>query len=96
VDDVEGSVAFPLCPDVGDDFIPCLDNTKAIEKLKTTAHYEHRERHCPTQEDRRRCLVPMPKGYKPHIKWPESRDQVIPGPVQLLGSADSFLHSFHL
>ncbi|TVU36276.1 hypothetical protein EJB05_18204, partial [Eragrostis curvula] len=56
------------------DYIPCLDNEKAIKKLRTTKHYEHRERHCP--EEPPTCLVPLPEGYKRPIKWPQSRDKV--------------------
>lgn len=64
-----------LCNETtGPDFIPCLDNTKAIQQLRTTAHYEHRERHCP--EEGPVCLVPLPEGYKVPIPWPKSRDKV--------------------
>lgn len=56
------------------DYIPCLDNEKAIKKLRTTKHYEHRERHCP--EEPPTCLVPLPEGYKRPIEWPKSRDKV--------------------
>lgn len=64
-----------LCNETtGPDFIPCLDNTKAIQQLRTTAHYEHRERHCPGEGPV--CLVPLPEGYKVPIPWPKSRDKV--------------------
>lgn len=56
------------------DYIPCLDNEEAIKKLKTTKHYEHRERHCPQEPPT--CLVPSPQGYKKPIEWPKSRDKV--------------------
>ncbi|CAN4083361.1 unnamed protein product [Withania somnifera] len=56
------------------DYIPCLDNEEAIKKLKTTKHYEHRERHCP--EEPPSCLVPLPQGYKIPIEWPKSRDKI--------------------
>lgn len=58
----------------GPDFIPCLDNWKAIHSLRTTKHYEHRERHCPP--DAPTCLVPLPAGYKSPIEWPRSREKV--------------------
>ncbi|RWR84745.1 putative methyltransferase PMT26 [Cinnamomum micranthum f. kanehirae] len=58
----------------GPDYIPCLDNLKALKKLHTTGHYEHRERHCP--EEAPTCLVPIPEGYKRPIKWPNSRDKI--------------------
>lgn len=59
---------------VGADYIPCLDNEEAIKKLRSTMHYEHRERHCP--EEGPTCLVPLPKGYRQPIQWPSSRDKV--------------------
>ncbi|XP_029127616.1 probable methyltransferase PMT27 [Cajanus cajan] len=58
----------------GADYIPCLDNEKAIKLLRSTKHYEHRERHCP--EDPPTCLVPIPSGYKTPIEWPSSRDKI--------------------
>ncbi|KAJ1265066.1 hypothetical protein BS78_08G049700 [Paspalum vaginatum] len=58
----------------GADYIPCLDNAAAIHKLKSTKHYEHRERHCPA--DAPTCLVPLPEGYRQPIPWPHSRDKV--------------------
>ncbi|PNY06462.1 putative methyltransferase PMT27-like protein [Trifolium pratense] len=58
----------------GADYIPCLDNEKAIKKLRSTKHFEHRERHCP--EEGPTCLVSLPKGYKTSIKWPNSRDKI--------------------
>ncbi|CAI7899412.1 unnamed protein product [Closterium sp. NIES-53] len=68
--------SFPLCDAVSDDYIPCLDNTRAIKKLRTTKQYQHRERHCPNPQEMPRCVVPMPEGYKPHVPWPESRDEI--------------------
>lgn len=56
------------------DYIPCLDNFKAIKALKKRRHMEHRERHCPHSSPH--CLVPLPKGYKVPLPWPKSRDMV--------------------
>jgi len=58
------------------DYVPCLDNFKAMKKLKKNLkkHMAHRERHCPTPSPR--CLVPLPRGYKLPILWPKSRDMV--------------------
>lgn len=56
------------------DFIPCLDNFKAIKQLKSRRHMEHRERHCPNPSSR--CLPPLPSGYKVPVPWPKSRDMV--------------------
>ncbi|CAJ2676826.1 unnamed protein product [Trifolium pratense] len=58
----------------GPDYIPCLDNLKAIQNLKSTKHYEHRERQCP--QDPPTCLVPLPEGYKRPIEWPKSREKI--------------------
>ncbi|KGN48886.1 probable methyltransferase PMT27 [Cucumis sativus] len=58
----------------GPDYIPCLDNEKAIKQLRTTKHFEHRERHCP--EEGPTCLVSLPEGYKRSIEWPRSRDKI--------------------
>lgn len=58
----------------GADFIPCLDNLQAIKKLRSTKHYEHRERHCP--EEPPTCLVPLPEGYRRPIEWPTSREKI--------------------
>nr|DAD46911.1 TPA_asm: hypothetical protein HUJ06_016848 [Nelumbo nucifera] len=58
----------------GPDYIPCLDNEKALKKLHSTRHYEHRERHCPDEAPT--CLVPLPDGYKRSIEWPKSRDKI--------------------
>ncbi|KAJ4833530.1 hypothetical protein Tsubulata_030065, partial [Turnera subulata] len=58
----------------GPDYIPCLDNWQAIKSLRSTKHYEHRERHCP--EEPPTCVVPLPEGYKKPIEWPKSREKV--------------------
>jgi Putative S-adenosyl-L-methionine-dependent methyltransferase len=68
---------WKLCnASTGPDYIPCLDNIKAIKMLRPEnyRHYEHRERHCP--EEAPTCLVPLPKGYKRSVEWPKSRDRV--------------------
>ncbi|GAB2288298.1 hypothetical protein Dimus_022638 [Dionaea muscipula] len=56
------------------DYIPCLDNMKAIKALKSRRHMEHRERHCPKPNPR--CLIPLPLGYRVPIPWPTSRDMI--------------------
>ncbi|KAK1410449.1 hypothetical protein QVD17_36986 [Tagetes erecta] len=58
----------------GTDYVPCLDNEEAINKLASRKHYEHRERHCP--EVGPTCLVPIPEGYKSPIPWPHSRNKI--------------------
>lgn len=56
------------------DYIPCLDNVKAIKELKSRKRMEHRLRYCPKPAPR--CLVPLPVGYKTPVPWPRSRDMV--------------------
>lgn len=34
----------------------------------------HRERHCPGEDERSRCLIPMPEGYRTPVPWPNSRE----------------------
>ncbi|KAL8125402.1 hypothetical protein AgCh_012917 [Apium graveolens] len=58
----------------GPDYIPCLDNLQAIRNLRSTKHYEHRERHCP--DDPPTCLVSLPEGYQRSIEWPTSREKI--------------------
>ncbi|KAF6167128.1 hypothetical protein GIB67_029766 [Kingdonia uniflora] len=58
----------------GSDYIPCLDNMQAIRSLKSTKHYEHRERHCPKEAPT--CLVTLPEGYRRTIEWPKSREKI--------------------
>ncbi|KAF3976796.1 hypothetical protein CMV_000051 [Castanea mollissima] len=68
-------IDWKLCKGtVAVDFIPCLDNFKAIKALKARRHMEHRERHCPDPNPR--CLVPLPSGYRIPLPWPKSRDMV--------------------
>lgn len=71
------SIRWKVCDDgdpVAVDYIPCLDNWKAISALKSRRHMEHRERHCPDPTPR--CLVPIPAGYRSPVAWPKSRDMV--------------------
>lgn len=68
-------IEWTLCEfDGATDYIPCLDNAKAIKALHSTKHYEHRERHCPDPAPT--CLVPLPDGYRTPIRWPRSRNEV--------------------
>lgn len=54
------------------DYIPCLDNRKAMKAFRKL---ERKERHCPKGPSPR-CLVPLPPGYKAPVPWPKSRDMV--------------------
>ncbi|CAH2058701.1 unnamed protein product [Thlaspi arvense] len=66
---------FGMCPESMREYIPCLDNTDAIKKLKSTERGEKFERHCPEKGKGLNCLVPPPKGYRQPIPWPKSRDE---------------------
>ncbi|KAG5111888.1 hypothetical protein AAZX31_13G022000 [Glycine max] len=56
------------------DYVPCLDNVKAVKKYKESLRGEKYERHCKGMG--LKCLVPRPKGYQRPIPWPKSRDEV--------------------
>ncbi|KAL8132989.1 hypothetical protein AgCh_008454 [Apium graveolens] len=58
----------------GPDYIPCLDNLQAIRRLRSTGHFEHKERHCP--DDPPTCLVSLPGKYQRPIQWPMSREKI--------------------
>ncbi|KAI4382815.1 hypothetical protein MLD38_008728 [Melastoma candidum] len=49
---------------------------EAIKRLKSTEKGEKFERHCPEAGKGLDCLVPAPKGYRPPVPWPRSRDKV--------------------
>ncbi|KAH6792728.1 S-adenosyl-L-methionine-dependent methyltransferases superfamily protein [Perilla frutescens var. hirtella] len=71
---VDVAVDWELCKGEAVDFIPCLDNWKAIKALPSRRNKEHRERHCPDPAPR--CLVPLPEGYRVPVPWPKSRDMI--------------------
>nr|GLL40333.1 probable methyltransferase PMT23 [Ipomoea trifida] len=69
------SIRWKLCDGkIAVDYIPCLDNWKAIKALRSRRHKEHRERHCPHPSPR--CLVPLPQGYRIPVPWPKSREMI--------------------
>lgn len=68
-------IGWKLCRGaVAVDYIPCLDNWRAIKALNSRRHMEHRERHCPIPAPT--CLIPLPMGYKIPVPWPKSKDMV--------------------
>ncbi|XP_062181039.1 probable methyltransferase PMT23 isoform X2 [Phragmites australis] len=80
--EVDVAVRWETCSRLGRgvaaaDYIPCLDNVRAIKALRSRRHMEHRERHCPVAP-RPRCLVPLPAGYRTPLPWPRSRDMIMP------------------
>lgn len=67
---------FELCPPRFKEYIPCLDNVAAINKLEATNRGEAWERRCPSQRSRMCCLIATPLNYRLPIRWPKSRDEV--------------------
>ncbi|CAA2964419.1 probable methyltransferase PMT26 [Olea europaea subsp. europaea] len=71
----QNGYSWKLCnTTAGTDYIPCLDNVEEIKNLRSTKHYEHRERHCPDNPPT--CLVPLPEGYQRPVEWPTSREKI--------------------
>ncbi|XP_031475810.1 probable methyltransferase PMT2 [Nymphaea colorata] len=56
------------------DYTPCHDQTRAMTFPRENMNY--RERHCPSQNEKLRCLIPAPEGYVNPFPWPKSRDYV--------------------
>ncbi|XP_042493813.1 probable methyltransferase PMT28 isoform X2 [Macadamia integrifolia] len=58
-------------------YIPCIDIEHITGRLQS---YRHRERSCPRTAPT--CLVPLPPGgYRPPVKWPESKSKILYGNV---------------
>ncbi|KAK9669243.1 hypothetical protein RND81_13G118700 [Saponaria officinalis] len=66
--------SFKPCPDRFTDYTPCQDQARAMTFPRENMIY--RERHCPPQEEKLRCMIPAPKGYVTPFPWPKSRDYV--------------------
>lgn len=66
---------FEVCAPRWKDYIPCLDNSGAIAKLKSSTRGEIWERHCP-RRGYMCCLIAAPLNYKLPIRWPKSRNEV--------------------
>ncbi|XP_058083724.1 probable methyltransferase PMT2 isoform X1 [Magnolia sinica] len=56
------------------DYTPCQDQKRAMTFPRENMNY--RERHCPPEDEKLRCLIPAPKGYVTPFPWPKSRDYV--------------------
>lgn len=54
------------------EYTPCEDPVRARKFDRNMLKY--RERHCPTNKELLRCLIPAPPKYKTPFKWPQSRD----------------------
>ncbi|KAK4351403.1 hypothetical protein RND71_030716 [Anisodus tanguticus] len=60
---------FGVCLETKREYVPCLDNVEAIQKLNSTAKGEKYERHCPEKGKGLNCLMPAPRGYPTPIPW---------------------------
>ncbi|XP_019166995.1 PREDICTED: probable methyltransferase PMT2 [Ipomoea nil] len=65
---------FEACGERYIDYTPCQDQVLAMTFPRESMVY--RERHCPAEEEKLRCLVPAPRGYVTPFPWPKSRDYV--------------------
>ncbi|KAI4372412.1 hypothetical protein MLD38_010649 [Melastoma candidum] len=63
---------FKQCDAEYRDYTPCQEQDRAMRFPRENMIY--RERHCPTEKEKLRCLIPPPKGYKTPFPWPKSRD----------------------
>ncbi|XP_066338350.1 probable methyltransferase PMT14 isoform X2 [Miscanthus floridulus] len=65
---------FAPCAAALADHTPCHDQDRAMKFPRKNMVY--RERHCPADGERLRCLMPAPPGYVTPFPWPQSRDYV--------------------
>ncbi|KAI0500317.1 hypothetical protein KFK09_018529 [Dendrobium nobile] len=65
---------FEPCDATLTDYTPCQDQNRAMTFPRENMAY--RERHCPPNKEKLRCLIPAPKGYMTPFPWPKSRDYV--------------------
>ncbi|PKI57181.1 probable methyltransferase PMT14 [Punica granatum] len=56
------------------DYTPCQEQDTAMKFPRENMIY--RERHCPSDDEKLRCLIPARKGYRTPFPWPKSRDYV--------------------
>ncbi|KAK3025431.1 LOW QUALITY PROTEIN: hypothetical protein RJ639_042157 [Escallonia herrerae] len=63
---------FSICPRNFTHYCPCQDPHR--ESQYSVERLLHRERHCPNDAEKLRCLVPKPQGYRRPVPWPKSRD----------------------
>ncbi|KAE9604861.1 putative S-adenosyl-L-methionine-dependent methyltransferase [Lupinus albus] len=63
---------FDFCTTNYTNYCPCHD-PKIQKRFKNTNHFR-KERHCPNTNERLKCLIPIPKGYKTPFHWPKSKD----------------------
>lgn len=65
---------FKFCDAKYKDYTPCQEQDRAMTFPRENMIY--RERHCPPDNEKLRCLIPAPNGYTTPFPWPKSRDYV--------------------
>ncbi|XP_010275323.1 PREDICTED: probable methyltransferase PMT14 [Nelumbo nucifera] len=65
---------FEPCDVKYTDYTPCQEQNRAMAFPRENMIY--RERHCPPEDEKLRCLIPAPNGYMTPFPWPKSRDYV--------------------
>lgn len=70
---------FEPCDVQCTDYTPCHEEGRAMRFPRE--NMIHKERHCPSEEEKLNCLIPAPKGYMTPFPWPKSRDLVYHGNV---------------
>ncbi|CAM8916142.1 unnamed protein product [Rhodiola kirilowii] len=74
LEDSDSKKIFKPCSQKYTDYTPCQDQKRAMTFPRENMNY--RERHCPPENKKLRCLIPAPKGYVTPFPWPKSRDYV--------------------
>ncbi|OAY30409.1 probable methyltransferase PMT15 [Manihot esculenta] len=75
-DDVGTTVAsevkiYPPCNVNFSEYTPCEDAHRSLRFSRRSLIY--RERHCPEKDEKIKCRIPAPYGYKNPFAWPASR-----------------------
>ncbi|CAH9091936.1 unnamed protein product [Cuscuta epithymum] len=65
---------YKICDAKYRDYTPCQEQDRAMTFPRENMIY--RERHCPPDKEKLRCLIPAPNGYTTPFPWPKSRDYV--------------------
>ncbi|KAJ1385848.1 S-adenosyl-L-methionine-dependent methyltransferase [Sesbania bispinosa] len=63
---------FKYCSSNFTNYCPCQDPLRA-NKFLDERNFQ-KERHCPQTNERLRCLIPTPLGYRKPFPWPKSKD----------------------
>lgn len=71
---VPKAIVFKPCDVKYTDYTPCQEQDRAMKFPRDNMIY--RERHCPPEEEKLRCLIPAPHGYTTPFSWPKGRDYV--------------------